>query len=107
MKRSPGARPLCDLLRDCPTLSCSEWNGYRSNGKLEKEDLGTINHDLKCFFKSIPILVSVERLQVYGMKLIEYSQSFCTKDESLSNNQWEIMIHHALNQRELLRYFPN
>ena len=74
--------------------------------KLEKEDLGTTKHDLKCFFKSIPILVSVERLQVYGMKLIEYSQSFCTKDESLSNNQWE-MIHHALNQRELLRYFPN
>ena len=57
--------------------------------KLESEGLGTIDHDLKCFFKSVPIFVSEERLQLYGVNVIEYSQSFHTKDGSLSQNQWE------------------
>ena len=75
--------------------------------KLESEGLGAMDRDLKCFFKSVPIFVSEERLQLYGVNLIEYSQSFRTKDGSLSTNQWEVMIQHAPHQREMMRYFAN
>ena len=75
--------------------------------KLQSEYLGTVDYELKCFFKSLPIYVTEERLQLYDVNLIEYSQSFRTKDGSLSQNQWQIMIEYAPNQRELMRYFPH
>ena len=75
--------------------------------KLEKESLGTVNQELKCFYKAILIMVTEESLQLYDIDIVAYSQSFRKVDKSISPNQWDLLMHSAPNQLALARYFPN
>ena len=75
--------------------------------KLEKESLGKINHELKCFFKTMPLTVMEESLQLYDMDIVEYSQAFRRSDRSLSPNQWDFFMNNAPDRASLAQYFPN
>ena len=63
--------------------------------KLEKEGLGQLNTELKCFYKCPPILVIEEDLQLYNIDLIKYSEAYREQNENLSNNKWKILLENA------------
>ena len=76
-------------------------------GKLEKESLGTVNPELKCFFKTMPINVTEDNLQLYDMDIVQYSQFFREFNKSLTQTQWDLFMDNAPEQAVLAQYFPN
>lgn len=75
--------------------------------KLEREQLGQVDQELKSFYKCPPISAREENLQLYEIDIIQYSDAFRKGNESISNNQWNLLMANAPQQGEVSRYFVN
>lgn len=101
--QAPG--PFATIRMICRLTHSTSFAVVAAMEKLQREQLGQVDHELKCFYKCPPISAREENLQLYGVDIIQYCDAFRKRNGSFSDNQWDVLMTNAPQQREVARYF--
>ncbi|KAK3730674.1 hypothetical protein QZH41_016864 [Actinostola sp. cb2023] len=100
---TPG--PFVTIRMACRLAHCTSSSAVAAMEKLSKEKVGTLDDNMKCFFKSAPLTVCEDSLELYGVDIVRYSEAFRSRSQHISDRQWNVLMANAPQHREVQRYF--